>query len=75
MSVTQTGKKAHDDAANISEGTRQSAVRAAGVTQAQVSAAEILHYQNVVASSRANNSSADIGAALAALRDLRAAGV
>jgi hypothetical protein len=45
------------------------------VTQAQVSAAEILHYQNVVASSRANNSSADIGAALAALRDLRAAGV
>jgi hypothetical protein len=72
MSVINSGKKAHDDAANISEGTRQSAVRAPGVTQAQVIAAEILHYQNVLASSRLNNNSADIGAALAALRDLRA---
>jgi hypothetical protein len=75
MSVIATGKKAHDDAANISKGTRQSAVRAASVTQAQVIAAEILHYQAVVASSRANNNSADIAAPLAALRDLRAAGV
>jgi hypothetical protein len=52
MSVIATGKKTHDDAANASEATRQSAVRAAGVTQAAVTAAEILHYQNVVASSR-----------------------
>ena len=33
MSVIATGKKTHDDAANASEATRQSAVRAAGVTQ------------------------------------------
>jgi hypothetical protein len=72
MSVIATGKKTHDDAANASEATRQSAVRAAGVTQAAVTAAEILHYQNVVASSRANNNSADTAAPLAALRDLRA---
>jgi hypothetical protein len=70
VSTINSGKKAHDDAANASEGTRQSAVRAAGVTQAQVIAAEILHYQNVVASSRANNNSADIAAPLAALRSL-----
>jgi hypothetical protein len=75
MSVIQTGKKLHDDAANISEGTRQSVVRAAGVTQAQVVAAEIAHYTAVVASSRANNNSADIAAPLAALRSLGAAGV
>jgi hypothetical protein len=72
MSVIQTGKKAHDDVANASEATRQSAVRAAGATQATVTAAEILHYQNVVASSRLNNNSADIAAPLGALRDLRA---
>jgi len=72
MSVIATGKKAHDDVANISEGARQSAVRAAGVTQAQVATAEIAHYTAVLASSRLNNNSADIGAALAALRDLRA---
>jgi hypothetical protein len=47
--------------------------RAVGWTQAQVIAAEILHYQNIVASSRANNNSADIVAALTVLRDLRAA--
>ena len=75
MSVINSGKKAHDDAANASEGTRQSAVRAAGVTQAQVIAAEIAHYTAVVASSRLNNNSADITAPLAALRNLGAAGV
>jgi hypothetical protein len=72
MSVIATGKKAHDDAANISEGTRQSAVRAAGVTQAQAVTADIAHYTAVLASSRANNNNADIVAALTALRDLRA---
>jgi hypothetical protein len=70
MSVIATGKKPHDDAANLSEGTRQSAVRAAGVTQAAVVAAEIAHYTAVLASSKANNNSADIGAPLAALRSL-----
>jgi len=74
MSVMNSGKKAHDDAANASEGTRQSACRAVGVTQAQVIAAEILHYQNVVASSRANNNSADIAGPLHALRNLGAPG-
>ena len=75
MSVINSGKKAHDDVANISEGARQSAVRAAGVTQAQVVAAEIAHYQAVATSSRLNNNSADIAAPLAALRNLGAAGV
>jgi hypothetical protein len=69
--VSDSYRQESDDAANASEATRQSAVRAAGATQATVTAPEILHYQNVVASSRANNNSADIGAPLAALRDLR----
>ena len=42
------------------------------MTQAQVTTAEIAHYRAVVASSKANNNSADIAAPLAALRDLRA---
>jgi hypothetical protein len=72
VSTINSGKKAHDDIANASEGVRQSACRAAGATQAQVVTAEIAHYRAVVASSKANNNSADITAPLAALRDLRA---
>jgi len=72
MSVVQSGKKSHDDSCAIAESTRQSAGRASGATQAQVIAAEVAYYTAVLASSKANNNSADIGAPLAALRDLRA---
>ena len=75
MSTINSGKKIHDDAVNTSEGVRQSACRAAGVTPAQVVAAEVAHYTAVLASSKANNGSADISAVLHALRNLGAAGV
>jgi hypothetical protein len=70
MSVTQTGKVVHDSTCNLSEGARQVAIAAAGNNQATVRAAEIAHYRNVVASSKANNNSSDIAQALTALREL-----
>jgi hypothetical protein len=70
MSCVQTGKTTHDTTCNLSEGARQVAVAAAGNNQATVWAAEIAHYRNVVASSKANNNSSDIAQALTALREL-----
>jgi hypothetical protein len=70
MSGTQTGKVTHDSTCNQSEGARQVAVAAAGNNQATVRAAEITHYRNVVASSKANNNGSDIAQALTALREL-----
>jgi hypothetical protein len=70
MSITQTGKVTHDSTCNLSEGSRQVSVAAAGNNQAAVRAAEVQHYRNVIASSRANNNGADISIALTALREL-----
>jgi hypothetical protein len=70
VSCIQTGKTTQDTTCNLSEGARQVAVAAAGNNQATVRAAEITHYRNVVASSKANNSSSDIAQVLAALREL-----
>jgi hypothetical protein len=67
MSVTQSGKKAHDDACNLSEGARQVAVRAAA-NQAAVVSAEVTHFRNCVVSAKANG--VDAGQFLAALREL-----
>jgi hypothetical protein len=73
MSITQSGKKAHDDACNLSEMTRQSAVAAAAGNAATVRTAEITHYQNCLASAVANG--VQPGCFITALRYLRAAGV
>jgi hypothetical protein len=75
MPVKQTYNLAHDIPCNVAESVRQSAVRVPGATQATTTAAEIVFYTAVVASSRANNNSADIVGALAALRNLGAPGV
>jgi hypothetical protein len=49
-----TGNKTHDDAVAASEGSRQSAVKAPGASQATVKAAEIAHYRACIASAKAN---------------------
>jgi hypothetical protein len=70
MSTYRTGVKAHDDACNASEATRQVAVAAAGNNQATIKAAEITHYRAVRASCIANNNSSGVEQATTALREL-----
>ena len=57
MSVTRTGVKAHDDACNASEATRQVAV-ASAANQTAARNAEITHYRTCRASAIANGCSA-----------------
>jgi hypothetical protein len=59
MSTGYSGRKAHDDAINKSEGVRQQAIAAAGNSQSAVRAAELVHARTCVASSFANNGGAD----------------
>jgi hypothetical protein len=73
MSVTKSGNIAHDNACNLSEGTRQSAVAAATGNQATIRTLEIAHYRGCLASAIANN--CQPGAFIRALQDLRADGV
>jgi ferritin-like metal-binding protein YciE len=49
-----SGNQTHDDAVAASEGSRQSAVKASGASQATVKAAEIAHYRTLIASAKAN---------------------
>jgi hypothetical protein len=69
MSVKVTGTTAHDTACNLAEMQRQVS-EAAATTQAALNTAAITYYRAVVASSKANNNSADISHALTALRQL-----
>jgi hypothetical protein len=73
MSITQSGKKAHDDACNLSEMTRQGAVAAAAGNQATVRTAEIVHYRACLASALANGNQP--GCFIRALQDLGTGGV
>jgi len=49
MSVTKSGNRPHDDACNLSEMTRQSAVAAATGNQATIRTAEIVLYRACLA--------------------------
>lgn len=50
MSSSKSGKKNHDDTVNHAESVRQSAVGAAGVSQATARTADIAFYRAAVAS-------------------------
>lgn len=52
--IVQSAKTAHNATVAIAEGTRQSAVAAAGNNQASVTAAEITFYRAALASALAN---------------------
>jgi len=56
MSKIKTGNKAHDDACDVAESTRQSAITAT-TTQANARTAEITYYRALKASAIANNCS------------------
>jgi hypothetical protein len=71
MSISKSGNKAHDDAVNAAEGTRQVAV-AAAVTQAAVNSTEITFYRAALASAKANG--VGIEPIVAALKQLRTGG-
>jgi hypothetical protein len=49
-----SGNNTHDNEAVASEGSRQSAVKAAGTSQATARAAEISHYRTLIASAKLN---------------------
>jgi len=73
MSITKGENRVHNDACNLSEMTRQSAVAAATGNQATIRAAEVVHYRACVASAIANNCQS--GAFVRALQDLGTGGV
>jgi hypothetical protein len=73
MSITKGENRVHNDACNLSEGTRQSAVAAATGNQATIRTAEIAHYRACVASALANG--VQSGAFVRALQDLGTGGV
>ena len=73
MSITKGENRVHNDACNLSEGTRQSAVAAAIGNQATIKAAEIIFYRSCLASALANN--CQPGAFIRALQDLGTGGV
>ena len=52
MSQSNSGNATHDTEVKRVEGNRQSAIRAASVTQAQVVTAEIAYYRGVLASAK-----------------------
>jgi hypothetical protein len=54
MSKDKSGKATHDEEEARVEGVRQSAIRAAGVSQATVKTAEIAYYRAALASAIAN---------------------
>ncbi len=68
MGLGKTGKKNHDDAIDHAEANRQSATRAAGVSQATVRTAEVTFYRAALASARTNG--VDQGGIIHALRTL-----
>jgi hypothetical protein len=72
MSFTKSGNKAHDDACNTAESTRQAAA-VPGVTQATMVSAEILFYRACVASAVARG--LDTAPFVRALKDLGTGGV
>jgi hypothetical protein len=74
MSITQSGKTAHDTACNSAELTRQNAVAAAGNNQASVTAAEIIYFKAVAKSCRDNNGGSGIEVAMTALKSLGVSG-
>jgi pyocin large subunit-like protein len=68
MSQPDSYNLVHDTEVKRVEGIRQSAVRAASVTQAQVVTAEIAYYQAVLAATKVLGRNS--GTAIHALRDL-----
>jgi hypothetical protein len=73
MSITKSGNRVHDDACNLSEMTRQSAVASQTGNQANIKAAEIIFYRACLASALANGLQS--GAFVRALQDLGTGGV
>ena len=73
MSITRGENRQHNDACNLSEGTRQSAVAASIGNAATIKTLEIAHYRACLASALANN--CQPGVFIRALQDLRADGV
>src|SRR5262249_13548750 len=69
MSVVQSGHQIHDRTCLVAEGTRQTAVAAAGASQSAIRTAEITFHRAVVASALANNLPVPT-TALTALREL-----
>ena len=65
----KTGVKAHDDACQTAEMTRQVAV-AGAATQAAVNAAEVVYYKAVRDSARNNGLLAELGAYNTVIRSL-----
>ena len=73
MSITKGENRVHNDACNLSEGVRQSAVAAAIGNAATIRTAEIAHYRSCLASALTNG--VQPGVFIRALMDLRADGV
>jgi hypothetical protein len=73
-SAPSGGTAVHRDAVRTAEGTRQSAVAAAGgiaATQASLRSIDIAFHKAVIASAFANNGGAGIGPSMEALRSLQ----